>query len=71
MIEVTALVKRYGATRALDGASWTVPAGSITGLLGPNGAGKTTTLRVLLGLTRPDAGAARVAGTTAPATRSR
>jgi ABC-2 type transport system ATP-binding protein len=63
MIEVDALAKRYGRTAALDGLSFTVPPGSVCGFLGPNGAGKTTTLRILLGLTRPDGGRARVAGT--------
>jgi ABC-2 type transport system ATP-binding protein len=61
MIEVEALAKRYGRTAALDGLTFTVPAGSVCGFLGPNGAGKTTTLRILLGLARPDGGRARVA----------
>ena len=62
MIEVEALAKRYGRTVALDGLSFTVPAGSVCGFLGPNGAGKTTTLRILLGLARQDGGRAQVAG---------
>jgi len=62
MIEVEALAKRYGRTAALDGLTFSVPAGSVCGFLGPNGAGKTTTLRILLGLARPDGGHARVAG---------
>jgi ABC-2 type transport system ATP-binding protein len=66
-IEVSDLVKVYRRrgqppTRAVDGLSFSVTAGSIFGLLGPNGAGKTTTLRVLTTLTRPTDGAARVAG---------
>ena len=63
MIEVEALAKRYGGTAALDGLTFSVPAGSVCGFLGPNGAGKTTTLRILLGLARPDGGRARVVGT--------
>ncbi len=50
------LVKRYGATRALDGVDLRVDEGEVRGLLGPNGAGKTTLLRMLFGLVRPDAG---------------
>jgi ABC-2 type transport system ATP-binding protein len=61
-IEAEALVKTYGDVRALDGLSLAVPGGTIFGLLGPNGAGKSTTVRILTTLSRPDAGAARVAG---------
>ena len=61
-IEAEALVKTYGDVRALDGLSLAVPAGTIFGLLGPNGAGKSTTVRILSTLSRPDAGAAWVAG---------
>jgi ABC-2 type transport system ATP-binding protein len=61
-IEAEALVKTYGDVRALDGLSLAVPAGTIFGLLGPNGAGKSTTVRILTTLSRPDAGAGRVAG---------
>jgi ABC-2 type transport system ATP-binding protein len=61
-IEAERLVKSYGDVRALDGLSLAVPAGTILGLLGPNGAGKSTTVRILTTLSRPDAGAARVAG---------
>ena len=61
-IEAEALVKTYGDVRALDGLTLAVPAGTIFGLLGPNGAGKSTTVRILTTLSRPDAGAARVAG---------
>ena len=56
------LVKRYGATAALNGLDLTVPEGSIFGFLGPNGAGKTTTLRILTGMARPTAGSAEVLG---------
>lgn len=61
-IELRALTKLYGAVRALDGASLTVPSGSVFGFLGPNGAGKTTTLRILTGLARPSSGSARILG---------
>jgi ABC-2 type transport system ATP-binding protein len=61
-LEVAGLAKRYGATVALHDVSFTVPYGRVVGFLGPNGAGKTTTLRALLGLVRPSAGTATVAG---------
>jgi ABC-2 type transport system ATP-binding protein len=62
-IEASNLTKTYPpGVQALDGVDLRVPAGTIFGLLGPNGAGKSTTVRVLTTLTRPDAGAARVAG---------
>jgi ABC-2 type transport system ATP-binding protein len=63
MIEVEALTKRYGQTRALAGVDFSVPAGTLLGLLGPNGAGKTTAVRVLTTLALPDSGRAAVAGT--------
>jgi len=59
-------VKDFGATRAVDGVSLTVPTGSIYGLLGPNGAGKTTTLRMLLGIIDPSSGSRRVLGRERP-----
>ncbi|HLU52481.1 MAG TPA: ABC transporter ATP-binding protein [Acidimicrobiia bacterium] len=59
-VVATDLRKRYGATVALDGLSLEFPSGRLSGFLGPNGAGKTTTFRILLGLSRPDAGTARV-----------
>ncbi|WUI03851.1 ATP-binding cassette domain-containing protein [Spirillospora sp. NBC_00431] len=62
MIEVRELTKRYGATTAVDGLSFTVPPGTVTGFLGPNGAGKSTTMRVLLGLDAATSGAALVNG---------
>lgn len=61
-IEAIDLVKRYGAQTAVDGVSFTVPAGTVLGLLGPNGAGKTTTVRMMTTLTEPTSGTARVAG---------
>lgn len=60
LIEVNELSKSYGGVLAVDRATWAVPQGSITGLLGPNGAGKTTTLKLLMGLTGPTHGSARV-----------
>ena len=62
MIACTSLTKRYGPIAAADGISFVAPDGMVTGLLGPNGAGKTTTIRVLSGLSRPDAGAATIDG---------
>jgi ABC-2 type transport system ATP-binding protein len=62
VIEVEALVKRYGPTRAVDGVDFRVAAGEVVGLLGPNGAGKSTTIRAVTGLVRPTAGRVRVAG---------
>jgi ABC-2 type transport system ATP-binding protein len=61
-IEITQLVKRFGDAVALDGIELAVPQGSVFGFLGPNGAGKTTALRILTGLARPTAGAARILG---------
>ncbi len=57
-----ALTKRFGDATAVDGLSFELEAGSVTGFLGPNGAGKTTTLRMLLGLARPTSGRALVFG---------
>ncbi|MEU4161982.1 ATP-binding cassette domain-containing protein [Actinoplanes sp. NPDC026670] len=56
------LRKRFGSAQALDGMSFAVRAGQITGFIGPNGAGKSTTMRVILGLDRPDSGTALVDG---------
>jgi len=61
-IEVTGLVKRFGAFRALDGLDLSVEPGEVHGFLGPNGSGKSTTIRVLLGLLRKDAGTVRLLG---------
>lgn len=61
-VVVDGLRKTYKKTVALDGLSFRVPSGKVTGFLGPNGAGKTTTFRSLLGLTRPDSGTMEVLG---------
>jgi len=61
-IEVKGLRKTFGAVKAVDDLTFTVPAGTITGFLGPNGAGKTTTLRCLLGLVGPTGGTATIGG---------
>ena len=61
-IEVSGLRKRFGPVLALDGMTFTVQPGQVTGFVGPNGAGKSTTMRVILGLDAPDAGTALVAG---------
>jgi ABC-2 type transport system ATP-binding protein len=61
-ITVTGLTKRYGAATVVDGLSFTVEPGVVTGFLGPNGAGKTTTLRMILGLVAPTAGRALIDG---------
>jgi ABC-2 type transport system ATP-binding protein len=62
LIEIQDLVKHYGPVRAVDGLSFGVDEGTITGFLGPNGSGKTTTLRALLGLATPTSGTANIAG---------
>ncbi|MEV6031992.1 ATP-binding cassette domain-containing protein [Nonomuraea sp. NPDC052116] len=61
-IEVNGLRKRFGQTRALDGMTFTVLPGQVTGFVGPNGAGKSTTMRVVLGLDAADEGHALVGG---------
>ena len=61
-IEVSGLRKRYGPTVALDGMTFTVTPGRVTGFVGPNGAGKSTTMRVILGLDSVDEGHALVGG---------
>jgi len=62
-IEARRLVKRFGATTAVDAISFAVEAGSVVALLGGNGAGKTTTIGMIMGLTRPSEGEVRVLGT--------
>jgi ABC-2 type transport system ATP-binding protein len=61
-IEVAGLRKRFGQTLALDGMSFTVRPGQVTGFVGPNGAGKSTTMRVVLGLDSADEGTALIGG---------
>ena len=62
MLNVDRLTKRYGTITAVDGLSFDVGPGRVTGFLGPNGAGKTTTLRMLLGLAAPTSGTATING---------
>jgi ABC-2 type transport system ATP-binding protein len=69
VIEVNELSKRYRSTVAVDGLSFAVKPGMVTGFLGPNGAGKTTTMRILLGLAAPTAGEALVGGRAYPSIR--
>jgi ABC-2 type transport system ATP-binding protein len=61
-IECDGLRKRYGRTVAVDGLTFTIHPGRVTGFVGPNGAGKSTTMRMILGLDRPDAGTALIGG---------
>jgi ABC-2 type transport system ATP-binding protein len=61
-IEVRGLTKRYGRTVAVEGLSFAVAPGTVTGFVGPNGAGKSTTMRMILGLDFPDDGEALVGG---------
>ena len=56
MLELKQVTKTFGAFRALDELTMTIPTGSIYGLVGPNGAGKSTAIRVLTGVYRPDSG---------------
>ena len=62
MIQVDLLTKHFGSVVALDGLSFSVRPGHVTGFLGPNGAGKTTTMRIILGLNAPTSGSALVDG---------
>jgi ABC-2 type transport system ATP-binding protein len=62
MIEIDGLTKRYGDKTAVDGLSFVVEPGVVTGFLGPNGAGKSTTMRMIAGLDRPTSGTVRVNG---------
>jgi ABC-2 type transport system ATP-binding protein len=64
MIEVENLSKRYGEKLAVDGLSFVVQPGIVTGFLGPNGAGKSTTMRMIAGLDEPSKGSVRVNGRT-------
>ena len=62
MIVAEELTKRYGDKTAVDGVSFTVAPGRVTGFLGPNGAGKSTTMRMIVGLDRPSSGTVTVSG---------
>ena len=62
MITLSGLTKHYGDRTAVDDLTFTVAAGRVTGFVGPNGAGKSTTMRMMVGLTRPDAGEVRYDG---------
>jgi len=70
-VAVDRLVKVYKTATAVDGISFALPAGSITGLLGGNGAGKTTTIAMLMGLVSPTSGRVRVLGAEMPRQRYR
>ena len=70
-VVVEDLVKVYKTVRAVDGISFRIERGSITGLLGGNGAGKTTTIAMLMGLVTPTSGSARVLGAEMPRERYR
>src|ERR1700740_141972 len=70
-IEVAQLVKLYKTTRAVDGVSFAITPGSITGLLGGNGAGKTTTIAMIMGLVAPTSGRVNVLGAEMPRQRYR
>ncbi|MDX3226782.1 ABC transporter ATP-binding protein [Streptomyces sp. ME19-01-6] len=61
-IEANDLRKRYGPTAAVDGLTFTVRPGRVTGFVGPNGAGKSTTMRMVMGLDAPDGGSALIGG---------
>ena len=61
-VTLSGLQRAFGRVTALDGLTWTAPAGRITVVLGPNGAGKTTAIECAVGLGRPDAGTVRVLG---------
>jgi ABC-2 type transport system ATP-binding protein len=70
-VAVENLVKRYESAMAVDGISFVLPRGSVTGLLGGNGAGKTTTIAMIMGLVTPTSGRARVLGHAMPDERYR
>src|SRR5207244_13220616 len=62
VVETRDLTKKYGKLLALDRLTMAVERGQILGFIGPNGAGKTTTIKILVGLARPTAGSALIAG---------
>jgi branched-chain amino acid transport system ATP-binding protein len=63
MLELSGIGKRFGGLTALQGISFTVAAGSITGIIGPNGAGKTTLFNIATGIYPPSEGSVRLQGT--------
>lgn len=63
LLRLAGITKQYGPTRALDGVNLAIPRGQITGLVGHNGAGKSTLMRVIVGITTPDAGEIEFGGT--------
>ena len=65
-VQLSALVKTYAGTRAVDDLSLSVPQGCFFGFLGPNGAGKTTTIKMMMGLAQPDSGVIRILGRQLP-----
>jgi ABC-2 type transport system ATP-binding protein len=62
VLSARGLTKRYGSVLAVEGVTFSLEGGTVTGFLGPNGAGKTTTLRLLLGLAQPTTGEALIFG---------
>jgi ABC-2 type transport system ATP-binding protein len=70
-IELHAVTKSFGRTRAVQGLDLSVPRGSLCGFLGPNGAGKTTTIRMIMSIIYPDAGSVRVLGGSALQSKDR
>jgi Cu-processing system ATP-binding protein len=62
MIDIAGLTKRFGALAVLQGVELGIRAGRVTAVVGPNGAGKTTLIKILLGLTKPDAGRVAIGG---------
>jgi len=69
-IEIDGLRKRFGPVQALDGMTFAVRPGQVTGFVGPNGAGKSTTMRIVLGLDAPDAGTATIGGRPYPSLKN-
>src|SRR3989344_3993210 len=62
VLEIQDLVKEFGSVKAVNGLSFAVEEGTITGLLGPNGAGKTTTIQMILDLITPTSGVIKIFG---------
>ena len=60
MIQTKGLTKQLGGRTVVSDVTFRCEPGTVTGFLGPNGAGKTTTMRMLVGLSQPDDGAARI-----------